>query len=501
MAKYSGYEWSISLIEDLWEDIEKIAKPYGLDYYPPQIEIISSEQMLDNYSTMALPVYYPHWSFGKRFTKDQKAYAEGDKGLAFEVVINSDPSICYIMNNNTLALQALVLAHAAVGHSTFFKNNYLFQQNTDASGIIDFMIYARNYILECEEIYGMMPVERILDACHALQYVSIDKSKMPAYKSTEFIAALEEERKLNDLKKANILWDSLFPKVKMKKNSVNYEENILKYIRNNSSVLAQWQRNIISICLYINQYFYPQMQTQVTNEGFATFWHYTLLHDMYDADLIDDGIMLEFLTNHSNVIRQSKPFIDHPYFGIHTNEYYSGINPYYLGFSIYQDIRRICENPTARDRKYFPYMAGTDWVETIKEAAYNYNDSNFIANYMSPTVMDNGKFFVIEDRASEQDYTINASTFDENYDKIKMDLARQYDLERKLPQLQVAEFENAHNASEYNNHLSLVYSDTNEKELHSEYTKRTLLYVSQLWGNTAKIFNKSFSKILFTAIR
>ncbi len=188
MSKYSGSDWDFNLIEEIWEDITKISSKYNLDYYEPQIEIISSEQMLDNYSVTGMPVYYPHWSFGKRFTNDKRGYVGGQNGLAFEIVINSNPSVCYIMENNTLTLQLLVLAHAAVGHSAYFKNNYLFKAHTEADTIIDFLIYGRDFILECETKYGAVPVEKMLDACHALSNFSIDKSVPTKTKSREFLA-------------------------------------------------------------------------------------------------------------------------------------------------------------------------------------------------------------------------------------------------------------------------------------------------------------------------
>ena len=95
----------------------------NLDVYPNQLEIISSEQMLDAYSSLGMPLMYRHWSFGKRFVSEEKLYRKGQRGLAYELVINSNPCITYLMEENTMAMQALVTAHAAFGHNHFFKNN------------------------------------------------------------------------------------------------------------------------------------------------------------------------------------------------------------------------------------------------------------------------------------------------------------------------------------------------------------------------------------------
>jgi stage V sporulation protein R len=100
---------------------------YGLDTYPNLIEIITSEQMLDAYASNGLPVGYPHWSYGKEFIRNEQAYKRGMQGLAYEIVINSDPCIAYLMEENTMATQALVIAHASYGHNSFFKGNHPFR--------------------------------------------------------------------------------------------------------------------------------------------------------------------------------------------------------------------------------------------------------------------------------------------------------------------------------------------------------------------------------------
>ncbi len=130
--------------------------------------MISTEQMLDAYSSIGMPLFYQHWSFGKQFARNEALYRAGMQGLAYEIVINSNPCISYLMEENTATMQALVIAHAAFGHNHFFKNNYLFRQWTDADGILDYLVFARGYIAECEERYGEAAVERLLDAAHAL---------------------------------------------------------------------------------------------------------------------------------------------------------------------------------------------------------------------------------------------------------------------------------------------------------------------------------------------
>jgi stage V sporulation protein R len=122
-------EWSFEALDRVLKAVEKIAlDDLKLDIYPNQIEIISTEQMLDAYSAMGMPLMYHHWSFGKLFAREEGLYRAGHIGLAYEMVINSNPCISYLLEENSMTMQTIVIAHAAFGHNHFFKNNYLFQQ-------------------------------------------------------------------------------------------------------------------------------------------------------------------------------------------------------------------------------------------------------------------------------------------------------------------------------------------------------------------------------------
>ncbi|EWS56396.1 SpoVR family protein [Methylibium sp. T29] len=135
----SSSDWTFELIDQYHDVIRETARGYGLDTYPNQLEIITAEQMMDAYASVGMPVNYRHWSYGKEFIATEKNYRRGHMGLAYEIVINSNPCISYLMEENSLAMQALVIAHAAYGHNSFFKGNYLFRMWTDASSIIDYL--------------------------------------------------------------------------------------------------------------------------------------------------------------------------------------------------------------------------------------------------------------------------------------------------------------------------------------------------------------------------
>src|SRR5690554_5686786 len=140
----TGSEWTFELIQKYDEEIAKCAAEFGLDTYPNQVEVITPDQLMDAYSSVGMPEGYHHWSFGKQLLQTSKGYQRGQMGLAYEIVINSNPCIAYLMEENTLPMQALVIAHASYGHNSFFKGNYLFRTWTDASAIIDYLVFARD---------------------------------------------------------------------------------------------------------------------------------------------------------------------------------------------------------------------------------------------------------------------------------------------------------------------------------------------------------------------
>ncbi len=467
-----GSEWTFELLQRYDEEIARVAESYGLDTYPNQIEVITSEQMIDAYSSVGMPVGYHHWSFGKQFMATQQNYQRGQMGLAYEIVINSNPCIAYLMEENTLPMQALVIAHASYGHNSFFKGNYLFRSWTDAEGILDYLVFARNYVAECEERHGVEAVEEILDSCHALMSHGVDRYKRPARLSMAKEQARQKEREDYLQSQVNALWRTL-PTRPEKESAERLErfppepqENLLYFIEKNAPRLAPWQREIVRIVRKIAQYFYPQRQTQVMNEGWATFWHYTLLHALYEQGKVNDGFMLEFLQSHSNVIYQP-PF---------HHRAYGGINPYALGFAMYRDLRRVCEAPDEEDRRWFPDIAGSDWLKTLDYAMRNYKDESFVAQFLSPRLMREIRLFSVLDDDEQDKLEISAIHDESGFRQVRQLLADQYNLGQREPNIQVW------NVDIYGDRtLTLRHFMHNRRPL-GDSTEEMLKHVARLWG-------------------
>jgi stage V sporulation protein R len=466
-------DWTVELIERYHRVIEQTARRFDLDTYPNQLEIITAEQMMDAYASVGMPVNYRHWSFGKEFISTERNYKRGHMGLAYEIVINSSPCISYLMEENTMAMQALVIAHAAYGHNSFFKGNYLFRMWTDAASIIDYLVYARQFIAECEERHGVETVELFLDSCHALQSHGVDRYRRPSKRTLADEKAMKTEREAHAQRQINDLWRTL-PQIKTSTDTAaketrfpsEPEENLLFFIEKNAPLLEPWQREVVRIVRKIAQYFYPQRQTQVMNEGWATFWHHRLLNEMYDNGFLTDGVMIEWIKSHTNVVYQ--PRVD--------ERQYNGINPYALGFAMYTDIKRICDNPTEEDRRWFPDIAGTPWLPALDHAMRNFKDESFIGQYLSPKLMRDFRMFAITDDEQESDLVVRAIHDDEGYQRLRESLSRQYDLGSREPNIQVWNVELRGDRS-----LTLRHTQHNQRPL-AQGVEEVLRHAARLWG-------------------
>ncbi len=479
---FSGSDWNFRTLSQAYDVIEAVAKEeLGLDTYPVQMEVISSEQMLDAYSSIGMPLMYRHWSFGKHFLYQELLYRKGGRGLAYELVINSNPCIVYLMEENTMALQALVTAHAAFGHNHFFKNNYLFRQWTDAGAILGYLDFAKSYITRCEERHGVAAVEATLDAAHALMEQGVFRYRRPPRLSSDKQREGLRERLDYEERSYNDLWRTI-PRqagggktketedaVAERKRALNLpEENLLYFLEKNSLILEPWQREILRIVRVVAQYFYPQRQTQVMNEGCATFVHYTIINALFDQGRISEGAMLEILRNHANVVLQ--PGFDDPRF--------SGINPYALGFDMMRDIQRIATEPTAEDRDWFPEIAGAgDWRMILLEAWANHRDESFIRQFLSPALIRKWRMFVLSDAANERHYDVAAIHNERGYEMIRSNLAQRYDIGANHSDIQVVDVDLLGQR-----HLRLQHNVNDGILLESSSCDATLRHVQTLWG-------------------
>ncbi len=481
---FSGPDWDFELIKRVHEACGEIGiGEMGLDPYPNQIEVITTEQMLDAYASTGMPLFYRHWSFGKHFARNEAMYRKGYQGLAYEIVINSNPCLVYIMEENSATMQTLVLAHAGYGHSHFFKHNYVFKQWTDADAILDYLEFARTYITNCEERYGVAEVERVLDSAHALQSHGVHRfprKRMPDLRSEQ---VREEERRLHGEQLFNDLWRTV-PAGKRKAGKDDDdrrkallgipEENLLYFMEKTAPRLQGWHREILRIVRLINQYFYPQRQTKVMNEGCATFTHHRIMNRLHEKGQIDDGSFLEFIHSHTGVVLQ--PDFD--------DRRFSGINPYALGFAMCCDIERIVTNPTDEDREWLPDIAGKgDPYSVLRDIWANYRDESFVSQFLSPKLIrDFGLFRVVDDEDNDE-MDVAAIHDERGYRNIKRALSKHYDIAYRDPDIQIVDVDLAGDRR-----LILHHRVLDGVVLEESDAKQVLQHVADLWGYEVRLF-------------
>nr|WP_198543910.1 SpoVR family protein [Petroclostridium xylanilyticum] len=427
-------EYTIKQLEDWNNKIEEVVKDEGLDCYPQEFEICSYEDMLCYEAYVGMPSHYPHWSYGKAYEKKKTLYTYNLEGLPYEMVINSNPCIAYLMRDNTLLLQILTIAHV-YGHNDFFKNNRLFVEGTLAESTVEmFKNHAgrvRNYIQDPS--IGYEKVERILDAAHALRFQTTrvigNKKLSEEEKKKKLLDKYYEEIKVNGL--LDKRKDVPFPN--LTKIPLEPTEDIMEFIIQYSN-LEEWEKDILRIVVEETKYFIPQIETKIMNEGWASYWHYRILNKLE----LPQDLHMEFLSRHNQVIR---PFL-------------GALNPYYLGFKIFEDI----EKRFGKDK--------------IFEVRHLERDESFIRRYLTQELCSEMNLFEYAKKGSN--YVIEEVSDEEGWKKIRDTIVKNIGM-ATIPCIKVVEM------SPKDRSLLLVH-EYEGRELELTYAYETLKYLSILWG-------------------
>ncbi|WP_297436009.1 SpoVR family protein [uncultured Clostridium sp.] len=424
------------LLKDLeeWNDkIEEIVKEVGLDCYPQEFEIIGYNDMLAYESYVGMPSKYPHWSYGKAYEKNKTLYSLNMTGLPYEMVINTNPSIAYLMRDNTLLLQILTIAHV-YGHNDFFKNNRLFKEGTRAAQTIEMFKFdaqiIRGYINDPS--IGYEEVERVIDAAHSIRYQVPRVTGVKKLSEEELKKRIVEDylEKRNNRSVLDAYEDIKMPDVS--KIPLEPDDDLMKFIITHGD-LEEWEKNVLSIVRKESMYFIPQIETKIINEGWASYWHYNILKKLN----LPDGLYLEFIKRHNDVIAPI------PY----------GLNPYYIGFKILEDI----------ERKY--------GREKMFEVRALERDNSFIRKYLTRELCEELDLFKYAKKGF--DIVVDEVSDEDGWKKIRDTIASECGM-GTIPHIRVLEFEK----QEYTLHLEHVYDG---RELDANYTKRTLKHIQKLW--------------------
>jgi stage V sporulation protein R len=444
--------WELQDLETWDTRIREKVEEFGLDCFPQEFEICDHVQMLGYMAYSGMPSHYPHWSYGKSYEKLKTLYDHGVSGLPYEMVINSSPALAYLMRDNSLALQVLTIAHV-YGHNDFFKNNFTYRTTRPEHTLALFKAHAgrvRSYVEDPS--IGIERVESILDAAHAL---SLQCRRNLAVRKLD----LEQSRQqLVDAARPN---DDPFPRLHrarayeepdLRKIPAQPEEDLLLFIRDYNPFLADWEKDLLTIVHEEAQYFIPQIETKIMNEGWASYWHREILNSLE----LPQELQIEFLVRHNQVVR--------PHEG--------GLNPYHVGLRLWDDIRRRFDEPSKAEEQEFRRTAGSG-LKQIFEARAADRDVSFLRRFLTEELMRELDLFQYEPKGS--DLVISNVADEDGWKNVKETLLKNIGM-GTIPVIEVVD-------SGYSENRTLALRhDHDGRDLHLEYAEKTLAYVFRLWG-------------------
>ncbi|WP_392391113.1 SpoVR family protein [Oceanobacillus profundus] len=429
------------------EEITEIATGFGLDFYPMRYEICPAD-IIYTFGAYGMPTRFTHWSFGKQFHKMKLQY---DLGLSqiYELVINSDPCYAFLLDTNSLIQNKLIIAHV-LAHCDFFKNNVRFS-NTRRD-MVESMTATAERIADYEMLYGKDEVESFLDAILSIQEhidPSIIRSKLPIVDEDEVEEEQRTKSPYDDLWSLDEKRIDTKPKVRkrLKKLPPKPEKDLLLFIEEHSRELEDWQRDILTMMREEMLYFWPQLETKIMNEGWASYWHQRILREM---DLTTDET-IEFSKLNAGVVQPSR----------------TSINPYYLGIKIFEDIEERYNNPT-EEMQYRGYKpnAGREKIFEVREIE---SDISFIRNYLTKELVEREDMYLFEKKG--RDYRITQKDYEQVRDQLIS-----IRVNGGFPYIVVEDGDYLRNGELY---LVHGYEGT---ELDIRYLEHVMPYVYQLWG-------------------
>ncbi|WP_435890431.1 SpoVR family protein [Bacillus safensis] len=439
------------LLQRAIDEITEIAEGFGLDFYPMRYEICPAE-IIYTFGAYGMPTRFSHWSFGKQFHKMKLHY---DLGLSkiYELVINSNPCYAFLLDNNTLVQNKLIVAHV-LAHCDFFKNNCRFQ-NTKRD-MVESMSAAAERIKEYEHVHGTKEVESFLDAVLAIQE-HID----PSLVRSKLSWSIDDEEDEDDKPKRQTPYDDLWgmdePKTREKKKNVKQfppkpEKDLLLFIEAHSRELEPWQRDVLTMLREEMLYFWPQLETKIMNEGWASYWHQRIMREL---DL-DTSESIEFAKLNAGVVQPSK----------------TGINPYYLGLKIFEDIEERYDNPCEELKKAgVTEGSGRSKMFEVREIE---SDISFIRNYLTKDLVMREDLYLFQKQG--RDYKV----IDKEWKAVRDQLVSMR-VNGGFPYLTVIDGDYLKNNELYIKHW---YEGI---ELDLKYLEKVLPYLYQLWGRSVHI--------------
>jgi stage V sporulation protein R len=429
-------------------EITEIATGFGLDFYPMRYEICPPD-ILYTFGAYGMPTRFSHWSFGKQFYKMKLEY---DLGLSkiYELVINSDPCYAFLLNSNKLIQNKLIVAHV-LAHCDFFKNNARFHRTN--RNMVESMASTADRIHDYEVKYGKEEVEEFIDAV-----LSIEEHIDPSLMMRTFDWIDEEDIEHISTTPYDDLWglDDPIKKPKPPKRKKKFpprpEKDLMLFIEQFSHELTDWQRDIMTMIREEMLYFWPQLETKIMNEGWASYWHQRIMREL---DLSTEE-SIEFAKLNAGVVQPSK----------------TSINPYYLGLKIFEDIEERYNNPTDEMKRHgVKEGSGREKMFEVREVE---SDSSFIRNYVTKELVHREDMYLFKKQG--KDYKV----VDKEWEEVRDQLIRMR-INGGYPYIVVQDGNYLNNGELYLQHF---FEDT-ELDLH--YLEKVMPYMHKLWGKAVHL--------------
>lgn len=399
-----------------WIDIiEDRARGFGLDFYPQEFIIESQDRAKEHLAYSGLVPRYTHWSFGKAYDRLETLYKYGIfSHLPYELVINSNPCQAFLLDGNSLAIQILVIAHV-YAHNDFFKNNCLFS-HTRPEDIIDIFSEHADRIDRLIQRVGEKNVEDALTAAHAIR---AQRLSLPGSRGHQ---------------------DGF---------------NILRFIIEERKGLPRWRKEILKIVDREWEYFVPQIETKIMNEGWAAYWHTRIIEGL---DL-SQNLMMEFFEQNSKIV-----------FGIQPG----AVNPYNVGYTIFSEIKRKWDRMAQGNLEPEEKWDGRTGDEKLFEVRRVKNDSAFVDEFLSLEAAE-ACHLVKYDESKERE--VVAISDEEGIDAVREELSRNVGI-RIFPVVRGVD-----NNHENKGRLWLKH-EFDGRSLDIEYLRKTLEHIYYFWGES-----------------
>ncbi|MBK3495756.1 SpoVR family protein [Viridibacillus sp. YIM B01967] len=441
------------------DEITEIATGFGLDFYPMRYEICPAD-IIYTFGAYGMPTRFSHWSFGKQFHKMKLQY---DLGLSqiYELVINSNPCYAFLLDTNKLIQNKLIIAHV-LAHCDFFKNNVRFS-NTRRD-MVESMTATAERIANYEMLYGKDEVEQFLDAVLAIQEHIDPSIQRPKLLMHDYDT--DDDEDITPKTPYDDLWnlgqkekEQKIIRQRKKQFPLKPEKDLLLFIEQYSRELEEWQRDILTMMREEMLYFWPQLETKIMNEGWASYWHQRIMRELN----LTATETIEYAKLNSGVVQPSK----------------TSINPYYLGLKIFEDIEKRYDSPTEEMRKLgVKPNSGREKMFEVREVE---SDSSFIRNYLTKDLVKQEDLYLFEKKGNE--YRIS----DQDYERVRDQLVSMR-VNGGFPHIVVKNGDYLRNGELY---LVHGYEGT---ELDSRYLENVLPYIYQLWGRPVHVETYSEKK-------